>query len=268
MPAETPSPQTSEPASGRRATDAAHLKFEQAALKSIEPGKTAFAAAEVETINMDSVLPFGSEVDFHRPQPAAATAALTTEQKKTRLAMVKFKQSFDNFAVTGHLSQVNIATIKRGDAIEIKTIVGSIYLRVLDRIKFDRSGSGEILCECRYDLGDQCELIHAASIQLPICTHRHVIANADGSKRAASRTLKMTTEEALPPHVSKLLHENFFTEIAIYANPQGEKLRLLDVGRWLARIALKIKAIIDENNRHEREKQQKKEKQRAAAARQ
>ena len=237
------------------------LKFKEAELKSIALPKTSFAEGEVETIDMDAQLPRGSDDDFQKNTSPAGPAktALTQEQKALRLQLVKFKQSFEEFAVTKHLSRVNIAEIKRGDVVAIKTIVGSIYLRVLDRIKGERAGAGEILCECHYDLSDQFCPAHTASIQLPICANNHTITAPDGSKRQASRALKIQTETVLPPHVSQLLHERFFVEIAIHSSPQAEKLRLLDLGRWIVRMAFKLKAVIDENNRREREKKQQKE---------
>lgn len=260
-------PPDSEQSASRRATDAMVLKFNEARLRSAAPAD--FAEGEVETIDLDSVLPPGSDAQPYKA--AAQTPELTPEQKKLRLQLVKFKQSFDEFTVQRGLSRLDIDSVKRGDVIEIKTVVGSIYLRLLDRIRGEQAGAGEILCECRYDLGDQCDLAHAASIQLPLCSHKHVITAADGSQRLASRALKISSEAELPPQVTKLLHEHFFTELILYANPQPEKLRLLDIGRWLLRIALKIKSIIDENNRREREKEEakrrRKEEKRQAAAR-
>jgi hypothetical protein len=259
-----PPSQNLEPTAGRRATDDMALKFKEAELKSIALLHPSFTEGEIETIDMDGVLPVGGEDDFHTAASSAepARSVLTPEQKKLRLQLAAFKQFFSEFDVTHRLSQITIADIKRGDVIAIKTIVGIIYLRIVDRIKGERAGTGEILCECNYDLSDQGALTHAASIQLPICSSSHAITNPDGSKRLASRKLKISTDAELPPHVSNLLHERFFVEISIYANPQPEKLRLIDFGRWIAKIGLKLKAIVVENNRFEREKKRQKEEER------
>lgn len=260
MTAEAPN-QNNEHAAGRRAADAMALKFREAELKSVTLLPASFSEGDVETIDMDGALPIGSEADFH---PAASTAprlrsADTPEQKKLRLQLATFTQSFKDFDAAEHLSWINIADLKRGDVVAIKTMAGRIYLRIVDRIRGIRADAGEILCECHYDLSDQYYVAHAASIQLPICARSHAIVNPDGSQRLASRKLKMSTDAVLPPHVSNLLHERFFVELTIYANPQPEKLRLVDLARWIARIGLRLKAAFDENNRLEREKKQKKE---------
>lgn len=249
----------------RRAADAMPLKFEGAALKKVAPMHAAFADADVEMIDMDAALPPGHAHehadDFHAAAPVASATTMSAEQKKARLDLVKFKHSYDGFEASS-VTQVTINNIKRGDIIEIKTIVGGMYIRIVDRIKGDTKGVGEILCECRYDLQDQWALLHAASITLPLCSKTHVIQNPDGSTRLASRALKMTADIALPEQVSNLLRENFFVEINIHANPEGEKLRMIDVWRWLVRVGHKIKALIDANNRKEREKKEREEERR------
>lgn len=270
MPNKPSSPATSDAGNGRRASDAMRLRFDNAALHSAAGGSSAFTPEEMEMIDLDAILPPGSEEDFKKPASASTTPpALHAEQKKLRLQLVKFKQSFDHFTPGAALSQIDIRSMKRGDVVEIKTIVGSIYLRILDRLRGERPGAGEILCECHYDLSDQNNLIHTACIQLPLCSHRQVIITPEGNKRLASRAVKMRTETSLPPQIEKLLHESFFTDIVVHANPQPEKLRLIDIGRWLLRIVFKIKAVIDENNRRERAKeearQRKKEEKRLAA---
>jgi len=232
----------------RRAADAMPRHFAEHALKG------AFSAhpdVEVETIDMD-VLPPGHHDHHHEDVPPPAST-LSAEQKKGQLQIVKFKQTLDGFQVS-QVSQVNIDNIKRGDVIQIKTIVGSMYIRIADRLRGMVPGVGEILGECRYDLQDQWTLVHAASITLPVCTKDHVIVQADGSKRYASRSLKMNADAELPESLTNLLRESFFTEILLHANPAPEKLRLIDVGRWLLRMGSKIKGWIDENNRREREK--------------
>lgn len=247
---------TSEKTPERRAADAMLLKFEHSALKAMLPAGTEIS--DIETIDMDSVLPPGND-DFRIIPSTHAHPTLNPEQNRERIRIVKFKQGFENYEINTKLSQVNILTVKRGDVVEIKTIVGSIFLRILDRIKGEHPGIGEILCECRYDLMDQWALVHAASITLPVCTKHHVIENADGSRRFASRALKMKTEEDLPENIKSLLSEKFFTEIVLYSNPAPEKFRFVDVMRWLMRVARKIKAVIEENNRMEREKKERKE---------
>ncbi|HRE18495.1 MAG TPA: hypothetical protein PLW86_15740 [Rhodocyclaceae bacterium] len=235
----------------RRATDVMQPHFAGQALKGVHPAHAALAEAEVETIDMDAVLPPG-HVHHHDDRPPPVSA-LSAEQKKGQLQLVKFKQIFDEFEAR-QVSQVTIDTIKRGDVIQIKTIVGSVYIRVVDRLRGNAPGAGEILGECRYDLQDQWALSHGASITVPFCTKDHRIEQADGTTRYASRALKMTQEEKLPEQVSNLLRESFFTEIHIHANPEREKLRLIDVGRWMLRMGRKVKGWIDENNRREREK--------------
>ena len=248
-----PPEQTSEKTLERRAADSMLLKFEHSALKALLPAGAEINESDIETIDMDCVLPPGNE-DFQAVSRASSHPVLNFEQNRERMHIVKFKQSFENYEMKTKLSQVNIAVIKRGDVVQIKTIVGSIFLRVIDRIKGERAGIGEILCECRYDLMDQWALVHTASIVLPLCTKHHVIECVDGSKRFASRSLKIETETELPENIKSLLSEKFFTEIVHYANPALEKLRLVDVMRSMMRIGRKIKALIDENNRKEREK--------------
>ncbi|MBS1197067.1 MAG: hypothetical protein H6R18_852 [Proteobacteria bacterium] len=229
------------------------LKFDHSALKALLPSGADISESDIETIDMDSILPPGH--DEYQPRSSARThPTLSLEQNRERIRIVKFKQSFENYELTTRLTQVNYSSIKRGDIIEIKTIVGSMFFRILDRIRGEKAGIGEILCECHYDLMDQWSLVHAASITLPVCTKQHVIENADGSKRFACRSLKMQTEEELPENIRTLLSEKFFTEIVHYINPVPEKLRFIDVARWMMRVARKIKAIIEENNRKEREK--------------
>lgn len=257
MTAEAPQ-QTAKPAASRRATDAMPLTFQETTLQSQAALHHALTEGEVETIDMDSLLPHGSETEFH---PNASIGGqikppLTPEQKKQRVQLATFKQIFADFPLVEGLSRVGIAEIKRGDILAIESIGGNIYLHIIDRIKGEAAGAGEVLCECHYDLGDHCPRAHLASIQLPICTSRHVISHPDGSQRLASRKLKINAQVTLAPAISNLLHERFFVNLAVYANPQAEKLRFVDVGRWIARMGLKLKAIIVENNRREREKKQ------------
>lgn len=222
----------------RRATDRTPLKFEASTLKALLSAGVVISENDIETIDMDSVLPPGHG-DFQNTLQNNLHQQLNPEQSRDRIPLVKFKQTFSHFAVTS-TSQVTASNIKRGDVAEIKTIVGSVYVRILDRIQGVQGIAGEILCECRYDLPDQWRLVHAASITLPVCTKRHVIENPDGSRRFACRALKITTDQELPERVKNLLSETFFTEILIYSNPQPERLRLIDLLRWLKRIALKI----------------------------
>lgn len=227
----------------RRAADAMPLHFGGAALQH----------AHVETIDMDAVLPPGEAHDLAPHDAPPPLSALSAEQKRGQLQIVKFKQTLDDFAVS-EVSQVSIDNIKRGDVIQIKTIVGSVYIRVVDRMRGMATGVGEILGECRYDLQDQWGLAHMATIVLPFCAKHHAIQMPDGSTRLASRSLKMQTETELPEQVTKLLRESFFTEIHLHANPAKDKLRVIDIGRWLLRVGYRIKGWIDENNRREREK--------------
>lgn len=247
-----------EPVVGRRAADTLGLSFRGAERKSVEL-KTPVADDEVEIINLDEVLPPGSDEDFrHDPSvDAPPRSPLTPELRKQQIQLATLKRSFEEFKVTEHLSWINISDIKRGDVLAIKTIVGCVYLQVIERIK--GAGAGEALCECHYDLGDQSVPAHVASIQLPICARNHLIANPDGSKRQASRKLKMVTEAILPPHLGTLLQEQFFVEIMIHAHPQPERLRFIDLWRGIARVFYWIKAVIEKNNRIEREKKQRKE---------
>jgi len=226
--------------------------------------RAALADAEVETIDLDGVLPRGDADDgpAHASTTGPASPPPTAEQRKIRLQLVTFKHSLDDFEAANPLLRVGISDIKRGDVIAIETIVGHLYLHIIDRITGVRKDTGEILCECHYDLHEQHIPRHTASIQLPICSKNFVIGNPDGSTRLASRKLKISTDTELPLHVCNLLDERFFGSIAIYASPQPDKPRLIDLARWVIRMALRLKALIDENNRLEREKQAKKEEQR------
>ncbi|MBS1160549.1 MAG: hypothetical protein H6R15_2968 [Proteobacteria bacterium] len=242
----------------RRASDAAALKFRESEIKAMARQRAALAEADadVETIDMEGNLPRGNAEDGQAQASASAPASrpLTAEQRKIRLQLVVFKHSLETFAAANPLPRVGISDIKRGDVIAIDTIVGRVYLQIVDRIKGVRQDTGEILCECHYDLPDQHVPKHAASIQLPICTRNFVINNPDGSTRLASRKLKMSTDTVLPPHVSNLLDERFFTGLTIYASPQADSARPIDLARWVIRMGLKAKALIDENNRREKEK--------------
>lgn len=248
----------------RRATDATALKFKESEIASMARHRAALVDGEIETIDMNGVLPRGSTDDAqaHASTSGPAHSPLTAEQRKLRLQLVTFKHSLDAFEVTNPILRVGIADIKRGDVIAIGTIVGHLYLHIIDRIKGVQKDTGEILCECHYDLHEQHIPKHAASIQLPICSKNFVVINPDGSTRLASRKLKMSTDAELPLHVGKLLDERFFGSIVIHANPQPEKLRLIDPARWIIRMTLKLKALIDKYNRLEREKQAQKEEQR------
>ncbi|MFA7292803.1 MAG: hypothetical protein WC023_11205 [Rhodocyclaceae bacterium] len=231
----------------RRAADAIPRQFSGDVLNRIEHSHPAFADAQIEMIDMDVALPpghgHGHESDEHF-QPAAAagtTLPLDKEQNRARLQLSRFKGTLDEFEIL-QVTRVDIASIKRGDVIQIKTFAGSIYISVIDRIQGISAGIGEILCECRYDLPNQWTLVHAASIILPVCTKDHLITNPDGSQRKASRALKITTAAELPDQVKSLLRENFFSEIRIYATPQKERLRPVDIVRGIKRLALKLKA--------------------------
>ena len=263
MPADA-SLETPELAAQRRATDTGSLKFGAAHIKSTAQIHPAFQEGDIEVINLDLTAPGGDLDDFEPREsaPKPSTSALTREQIKARVLLSQFKQTFESFDQIDHLTQVTMNDIKRGDVIAIKTIVGTVYLNIRDRIKGRLAGTGEILCQCHYDLGDRCDLVHAASIQLPICTRTFTITMADGNKRCASRQLKIHTDVTLPPHVSEILHERFFVGISIFSNPEREKPRLVDFGRWLVRLFLRIKAAIQANNQYEREKKLKKEQER------
>lgn len=252
-----PLPDTSE---RRRASDAAALKFRESEIKAMARQRAADADADVETIDMEGNLPRDNAEDSLVQTSASAPTSrpLTAEQRKIRLQLVVFKHSLETFAAANPLARVGISDIKRGDVIAIDTIVGRVYLQIVDRIKGVRQDTGEILCECHYDLPDQHVPKHAASIQLPICTRNFVINNPDGSARLASRKLKMSTDTVLPPHVSNLLDERFFAGLTIYASPQADSARPIDLARWVIRMGLKAKALIDENNRREKEKRAKK----------
>ena len=242
---------SAESALRRRAEDATALRFGKAEINSLVPVHPSFAEAEIETIDMDVVLPHGGGHDFHEETPLAAVAKspLTPEQKKQRLQLGVFKQTFEDFGVVGKVSRIGIADIKRGDIVEIRTIVGKIYLRIVDRIRGEREGIGQVLCECHYDLSDKGCVSHAASIQLPFCANSFVITHPDGSKRQACRKLKMSTATELPPHVANLLSERFFLDMTIYVNPKPERLRPVDLFRWVARAGLKMKAMAAGNKR-------------------
>lgn len=233
------------------------VKFGEAALKAFSPTGAMIAEEDIETIDMNSILPPGYSDDLEA-RDAGSESTAKAEENRRRLQVVKYKQTFAHFEIT-RTSQLTMSIVKRGDVVEIKTIVGSVFIRILDRIKGDRADVGEILGECRYDLPEQWAMVHAASIILPVCSKNHLIANPDGSQRTASRSLKMTADIELPDHVKKLLHESFFSEIVIHVSPEREKLRLIDVGRWMKRVFSKIRAIIEENNRKEREKKAQKE---------
>ncbi|OQA34967.1 MAG: hypothetical protein BWY57_00117 [Betaproteobacteria bacterium ADurb.Bin341] len=233
------------------------VKFGETALKAFSPTSAAIAEEDIETIDMDSILPRGYNDDLEARGPSSESTA-KAEENRRRLQVVKYKQTFAHFEVT-RTSQLTMSAVKRGDVVEIKTIVGSVFIRILDRIKGGRADVGEILGECRYDLPEQWDIVHAASIILPVCSKNHLIVNPDGSQRAASRSLKMTADIELPDHVKKLLHESFFSEIVVHVSPGREKLRLIDVARWMKRVFSKIRAIIEENNRREREKKAQKE---------
>ena len=225
----------------RRATDALPQQFTDAALGRFAGLHPAFADAHIETIDMDAALPAGHVHD--EPPAASAQAApppIDKEQNRARLQIAKFRGSLTDFEVSS-VTRVAINDVKRGDVIEIRTIVGNIFLSVVDRIKGLMPDTGEILCQCRYDLQNQWSLTHAASIILPVCTKSHVITNPDGSQRMASRALKITANTELPDQVKSLLRENFFTEIRIYANPQKERLRPIDIVRAVSRTIGKLK---------------------------
>lgn len=238
----------------RRVADALPVRFDGAALKGV-PAHPDLGDAHVETIDMDALLPPGEREHVHHEQASSSHLELSPEQKRGRLQIVKFKQTLDEFALSS-VTLIGVSNIRRGDVIQIKTIVGSIYIRVIDRIRGNTPEAGEILGEFLYDLQDQWGLTHAATLVLPVCSKSHVIVNPDGSRRNASRTLKMTTETVLPEQVTALLRESFFTELVIHATPVPEKLRLIDIGRWLLRMLRKVKGWIDENNRREREKKE------------
>lgn len=227
----------------RRATDAIPRQFGGEALNRFGHSHPAFADAQIETIDMNAALPAGSGHD-ETFQPAASSGSAPTidkEQNSARLQFARFKGTLADFEIS-QVTQVNVSNIKRGDVIQIKTFAGSIYIRVIDRIKGLTAEIGEILCECRYDLPNQWTLVHAASIILPVCTKEHVITNPDGSQRKASRALKMVTDAELPDQVKSLLRENFFSEIRIYATPQKERLRPIDMLRGIQRVVLKLKS--------------------------
>ena len=255
MPAEA-SQDTPELVARRRATDATVLKFPEARIKAEPQLPQAFHEGDIEVINLDISMPGGDNDDFDQksspPTPSAST--LTREQIKARVLLAQYKQSFETFDQIDHLMQVRIMDVKRGDVIAIKTIVGIIYLSILDRLKGLVAGTGEILCECHYDLGDKCDLVHTASIQLPICTKTFTISLPDGTKRNASRQLKVRTSTTLPGHVAELLNERYIVDITLYANPKPEKPRLIDFARWIIRVFLRLKAVIEANNQYEREK--------------
>lgn len=228
----------------RRATDAMPRQFEGEALKKAAHPHPAFADMQIEAIDMDAVLPPGHVHDEHDEhfQPAAKPEqpAAEMERNRARLQITRFKGTLDDFEIS-QVTRVSIDDIKRGDVIQVKTIVGSIYFRIIDRIKGLSPGVGEILCECRYDLPDQWSLVHGASIILPVCTKNHVITNPDGSQRKASRTLKMATETELPEQVKNLLRETFFVEIRIHSSPQKERLRAIDILRGVSRLAARLR---------------------------
>jgi len=246
-------PASSKDVRERRASDAMPLKFGNAALKSVFPAQFNIDEADIETIDLDAVLAPGEDESRAPGARLDLPPRFSAEQNRSRLQIIKYRQGFKSFEKSRRTA-VNMREIKRGDVIEIKTIVGSIFIGVLDRIRGERPDIGEILCECRYDLPDQWHHVHAASIILPVFTKNHALVNPDGTQRQASRALKMTTDHELPEQIRNLLRETFFTDITVFSNPKPEKIRFVDVWRWLKRCALKIKAIIEENNRIEREK--------------
>lgn len=229
----------------RRSADSMVLRFGESALKAFMPAHATFSDEDlVETIDMDSMLPPGlGNEDFHSASAKASTPAPGPDQSRIRLQIVKFKQTFDNYECH-KTTIVTIDHIKRGDIVEIKSIVGSIFIRILDRIRGERAGTGEILCECRYDLPDKWTLVHTATILLPVCAKNHVILQPDGTRRFASRMVKMKTDAELPDHVRSVLHESFFTEIIVHATPEPEKARMVDVARWFIRHFLKVKTAL------------------------
>ena len=226
----------------RRATDAMPRQFGDDTLGRIASVHPAFADAHIETIDMDAALPPGHVHDdqFRAEIPESAPAPVDREQNKARLLIARFKGSLADLECTT-VTQVSISNIRRGDVVEIRTIVGNIYLRIIDRIRGLSDTTGEILCECRYDLPNQWSLAHAASVILPLCSKQHVITNPDGSQRNACRTMKMTANIDLPDQVKALLRENFFVELRIYASPQKERLRPVDVVRAVRRLAQRIR---------------------------
>lgn len=221
----------------RRASDAAPGYFTNATLTLAAFPHEAFDGAHVESIDLDATLPPGHD---HGEQFRPTAAAADKEQLKARLQVSRFKGAFDDFD-TSLLTRVGISDVRRGDVIAIQTIVGTVYFRVVDRIRGVVGDSGEILCECRYDLPDQWSLVHSASIVLPICTKDHVIVNPDGSRRNASRALKMSTDAELPEQVRSLMRESFFTGITVHATPQKERLRPIDVFRGLQRLLSRLR---------------------------
>lgn len=225
----------------RRATDAQPEQFDDDALGRVVQTFPAFAEGQVETIDMDAALPPGHG-DAEELAPALRAAApVDKAQQQARMQLARFKGSLADFEMTP-FTRVAIDDVKRGDVVEIRTIVGSIYLLIVDRIPGLVPDSGEILCECRYDLPGQWALTHAASVLLPVCAKSHVVQRADGSARLASRNLKMKTATELPERVRSLLRENFFVEIRLHANPRKERLRPIDLFRALQRALRKLKA--------------------------
>jgi hypothetical protein len=279
---EAPKPATETDSTGRRASDAMALRFKPEALApSPAPADEAPPEAEMETIDLDVPLPGDAHDDLgsESGQAERAPAQLSTGQRQHRLLLAKFMKSFADYAARDELTRIDIGDLKRGDVVVIRTVVGSIYLSVLDRINARRGQAGQILCQCRYDLGDQCTLVHSASIALPICSNRHVIVGPDGGRRNASRRLRLESAATLPPQVDNLLNEHFFTSLAIYAHPNPERLRPIDVWRRIAPVFVvtgrgvrwlfgALWRVIQENNRREREKKARRdeaERQRLAA---
>lgn len=225
----------------RRATDRVPQQFDGDALGRITQLHPAFADAQIETIDMDAALPPGHEQDESLAgSTQSAPQSIDRELNKARLQLVKFRGSLADFEVTS-VTRVAIDDVKRGDVVEIRTIVGSLYLSIIDRIRGLAPDAGEILCQCRYDLPNQWALAHGASIILPVCTKSHLITHPDGTQRMASRALKILANAELPEQVKSLMRENFFVEIRIYANPQKEKLRPIDVIRAVRRTVQKLK---------------------------
>ncbi|HEY5762315.1 MAG TPA: hypothetical protein VIS73_03825, partial [Rhodocyclaceae bacterium] len=176
-------------AASRRAADAMALKFAESRLKKVCVARHPVAEGEDETIYIDAAPPPGGDIATTATEPPPSP--LTPAQRKHRLDLIAFRKSFAEFPGGEPRSQVAIGDLKRGDVLRIRTIVGNVFLRIVDRIREHGSHAGEILCECHYDLGDQCNPAHAASITLPICSKDHVITGADGTQRQASRKLKI-----------------------------------------------------------------------------
>lgn len=250
----------------RRAADAMPLRFKQEDTAASPEGHD---AAEVETIDLDVAPPPGG-ASHDDVGDERTVVALTPEQRLHRTQLAKFMKTFSEYAVRAPLTRIDIEDVKRGDVVSIKTIVGTVYLEIVDRLKARRGSAGQILCRCRYDLGDQCTLVHMASVELPLCSHKQLIASADGTMRPASRKLRFASQVEVPAHVLKLLDERFITELAVHSNPTRERFRPIDAWRAVAPVvlgvlrgirwlALKLVELVRENNRREREKKAQRE---------